>query len=274
MVLLRIRNPLTGVQFFLSAPCSHSIKVVRPSYTRLSDRLSHGPGSNPGGSTNINRHMIVWILREPRSGSTAFSDHVAKHLNRTHKFVQYPSDLNEVLNTRNPEDYVFSSHSFNFLEIMESYPDPVLLIRCTRRDKTDQCISYLLGQWINNAVDNTQRFWNIKRDNSLNTNIKTFENAEPTFFTKKDVAGCLTYYSKMETNWNRYSSAHQNFTVFYEDLCLAGVDVPPIGLHSYRITTQDSFTLKLPDYKDKLCLNHGMIRNWINEHYNAQMVEW
>lgn len=42
---------------------------MRPSYTRLSDRLSHGPGSNPGGSTRfLKGEHIVSILALDVSG--------------------------------------------------------------------------------------------------------------------------------------------------------------------------------------------------------------
>lgn len=53
---------------------SHSIKVVRPSYTRLSDRLSQGAGSTPAGSTILERleTVDIDILREMLSDDILF----------------------------------------------------------------------------------------------------------------------------------------------------------------------------------------------------------
>ena len=130
--------------------------------------------------------MIVWIFREHRSGSTAFAESVAKHLNRTHLFVSL-HQRDEVLAISNPQDYVFSTHVFNFLEIMKSYSDEIVLIRCTRKNKVEQWISYLLGWWMNRNVPQNKRFWNMKRDDTLNVNLTTFEQLQPALIIKKEV---------------------------------------------------------------------------------------
>ena len=83
--------------------------------------------------------MIIWIFREQRSGSTAFTNLVANQLNRIDKFVgRYPEDIETVKNISDPENYVFSTHSYNFIEIMNSFNKPVVLIRCARQDKIER----------------------------------------------------------------------------------------------------------------------------------------
>ena len=216
--------------------------------------------------------MIIWIFREERSGSTAFADKVARHLSREHKFVNM-NDFTMVQAIANPQDYVFSTHSFDFLEIMEYYSDDVLLIRCTRKNKVEHWMSYMLAWRMNKAVNHTKRFWNIKRDNSLNTELDTFIKAQPVLITKKEVASCYEYFCSMKELWDRISINYQHVNVYYEDLCNPGVNIPLINLSDCKITDQDSYTIKLPDYKQRLCMNYDMVRKWI-ENYSAQVVEW
>ena len=72
---------------------------------------------------------------------------------------------------------------------------------------------------------------------------------------------------------DRISKDYLNFTVYYEDLCDSGIDIPPIELYGHTITSRDSYTIKLPEYKHKQCINYDMVEKWINE-YTAQVVEW
>jgi hypothetical protein len=66
--------------------------------------------------------MIIWIFREQRVGGTGFTSLIANRLNRIDKFVDsYPEDIETVKNISDPKNYVFSTHSFNFIEIMNSY---------------------------------------------------------------------------------------------------------------------------------------------------------
>lgn len=216
--------------------------------------------------------MIVWIFREQRSGSTAFADKVAKHLGREHLFVDL-SSMEEVTAIENPEDYVFSTHSFDYLKLMESYISEVLLIRCTRHNKVEQWLSYLIAWSFNNRVKVDDRFWNIKRDKALNINQTTFDNAQPVLFTKKDVLECVDYFCDMRESWNRYAKDHNNYTIYYEDLCNSGVTIDPLELYNCKITDLDSYTVMLPSYKRDLCMNYDMVQKWI-ESYIAQVVEW
>ena len=109
-----------------------------------------------------------------RSGSTAFAETLAERLNRPYCAVTDTSNEDHPLT---PDDMtVYSTHSFYSIRMMEHYDDP-LLIRCTRRDLAEQCLSHLLAKKINSQVLESMRFWNYRRDEDRNTNSHTFENA-------------------------------------------------------------------------------------------------
>lgn len=208
---------------------------------------------------------IVWVFREPRSGSTALTDHITNHLNRTHLFVDLPLPVQKILNISNSTEYVFSTHSFELLELMEKYSGLVTLVRCSRKDKAEQCLSHLLVKWMNNKVESNDHFWNMYRDGTLSETISTFDNAEPTIFTKKQVMEYIDYLNSIDEYWNRLAKHYENITVFYEDMCSCGVSIPSLGIESFSIITEESSTIKIPQYKERLCLNHEMVKRWIQE---------
>ena len=86
--------------------------------------------------------------------------------------------------------------------------------------------------------------------------------------TKKEVYEYLDENQSWKNDWNQYASNYRNYTIFYEDLCEKGVDIPDLGVYSFSIT-DGATTRKLPDYKERLILNHEMVRNWIAEYSNV-----
>ena len=213
---------------------------------------------------------IVWIIAEPRTGSTSFSKKVAEHLGRQYFFADQPNQVEEALAIQDPKNYVLYTHSFNVLERMNVYTDPVLLIRCTRKDKAEQCLSHLCTGWINRRLTEGDQFWNIESEDDFDSKLKILNSIEPTVFTKHQVFNYLDHCASKEKLWNSIVTRYDNHTIFYEDLCSAGIDIPAINLQ-YKL--QDgSATIKFPLYKERLCLNHQMVRKWVDEYY-AQVVE-
>ena len=136
--------------------------------------------------------MILWIFREQRSGGTGFTSLIANRLNRIDKFVNsYPEDIESVKNISDPENYVFSTHSYNFIEIMNSYTKPVTLIRCTRRDKVEKCLSYLIAKYRISRIGKKTNAWNIMRTDNLSEYTSRLDALEPTFFTKVEIYNYL-----------------------------------------------------------------------------------
>jgi hypothetical protein len=212
--------------------------------------------------------MIVWIFREQRSGSTAFASLIANRLNRIDKFVRYPEDIDVVKNIPNPEDYVFSTHFYNFIEMMNSYDEPVMLIRCARKDKIERCISYLIAKYKAKQIVNNINPWNINRVTGIADHETFMNNIKPTVFSKKEIYNYLQYCTEMNQYWQNHVEPYQHCTVFYEDLCTDnGVDLPILGLTSLSLNSEDSTTIKMPSYKEQICINYDMVSRWITEYY-------
>lgn len=219
---------------------------------------------------------IIWIFREQRSGSTALTGLISERLNRTDRFVQYSEDnIESVKNISNPEDYIFSTHDYNFIEIMDSYDQPITLIRCARKDRVERCISYLIAKY-KTLMKHQSKFdpWNLLRSENPSEYRNFLAGIEPTVFTKKEIYNYLDCCIERDRYWNLYASSYQNYTVFYEDLCTeVGVDVPALGLTSLSIINGDARTVKQPaDYKRQICLNYDMVVRWINEYYSENRL--
>lgn len=206
--------------------------------------------------------MIIWVFREQRSGSTAFVEKLAHLLGRQNVMVEANNPIDNVINLENPQDYLFSTHQFDLLEQVDQlYTEPVLLIRCTRKDKVEQCLSLLIVRWANFGRQEDQLQYNLKASDHENV----FESASPTIFTKAAVANYFNQVATIDTFWNTYAQNHLNLTVYYEDLCSSGVNLFPLGINNLTIA-DDSYTIKLPNsYKDRLCINHAMVRRWASE---------
>jgi hypothetical protein len=216
---------------------------------------------------------IIWIFREQRSGSTAFASLVASRLNKIHKFVRYPEDIEMVKSIPNPEDYVFSTHFYNFIEIMDVFDKPVTLIRCARRDRIERCLSYLIGKHRISKIMKKSNPWNIMRTDSPADYTSFVDALEPTIFTKAEIYNYLQHCTEMNQYWESHAALYQNHTVFYEDLCTdIGVDIPIIDLSSLNITGDDSVTIKMPSYKEQICINHDMVSRWIEEYYSENRI--
>jgi hypothetical protein len=227
------------------------------------------------GAPNINKHMnVIWIFREQRSGSTAFANLVANRLNKIHKFVRYPQDIELVESITNPENYVFSTHFYNFMEIMNVFNHPIVLIRCARKNKVERCLSYLIGKHRAKKGLIKKNIWNIMRIDEQSEYTNFIDEMGTTVFSKKEIYNYLQYCTKMNQYWELYAPRYQNCTVFYEDLCTAaGVDIPILGLSSINILNDETVTIKLPySYKEKICLNYDMVTRWIEEYYAENTI--
>lgn len=214
----------------------------------------------------------IWIIRETRSGSTWFTHHIINSLGYNHCFVDRQfagsSPDNTILefdeasvlaklNKFDASNTVYSTHFFTMLHIMDNFEDPII-IRCSRRNKVEQFLSHCL------ASSTNYEFTNIITD-ADRTRFAELMNSE-LIIPKKDLQEYMRISARNEKLWNELASKYKNFTVYYEDLCETGVDIPLLNLYNCKIEKGNGFTEKLPDYKTKVIFNYDMILNWINEY--------
>ena len=211
---------------------------------------------------------IIWIFAEPRSGSTALCELMVSQLNRIY-FEVASTSVEKIIEMPYPEKYIFYTHDFENLKHLHAYADDLLLIRCIRRNKLEQCLSYLITDYINQTLTKDKEVWNLEINDTIEKQLKIFENAEPTIFTKKQVLRYLNGNSLQKNCWHDIAYNYNNFTIFYEDLCNGSVEIPALK-QSFNI--KDGSIEKLPSYKKKLCLNYQMVKKWVEEYY-AQVVE-
>lgn len=217
----------------------------------------------------------IWIIREPRSGSTCFTEHVATRLGFNHCFLDSmvtgalaqrypelgfnPTAAISKINKFSQNNTVFSTHFFNMLQIIDRFEDPIV-IRCTRRNTLEQFLSYCLIKSTNykfTSINPTERKTNQEQfDKLLDSHL---------LIPKKDVTEYMLAKSRDEAIWNEFAPKFKNFTVYYEDLCENGVDIPLLNMYNCKID-ENGYTQKLPDYKTKVFLNYDMIQKWISEY--------
>ena len=213
----------------------------------------------------------IWIIREPRSGSTWFTHHVVEQLGFDHCFVdrklvglpsgesglEFNSEvaLTEI-NKFSTTNTIFSTHFFTMLRLMDRFEDPII-IRCARRNILDQFLSYCLVKSTNN------KFTNIHGEQHQELFDEIIES--PLLIPKKDLTEYVRIKRRNEAIWDEFAPKFKNFTIYYEDLCENGVDIPLLNMYNCKIE-ENGFTQKLPDYKTKVFLNYDMIQKWVSEY--------
>jgi hypothetical protein len=216
----------------------------------------------------------IFLFREPRSGSTWFSNHLAKHLNRNHCFVENKLNLQGMLgfskarfllevNRHDANNTVFSTHYFTCLPLLEQYENPIV-IRCSRKDKFEQFMSYVFLKY---SQHTSIPFTNIVSGEGEEKCCIYFDeliNTQQTVVSKHEVISYINMVNQWDSFWNLYATKYEHHTVYYEDLCDSGIDIPSLGLYNCKIDSTGT-TMKLPEYKSKVFLNYEMIHKWIKE---------
>ncbi len=201
-----------------------------------------------------------------RSGSSAFSELLASHLGKNHCFVTFgaldyfrsvPPKLDNLPDNSNN---LYSTHTFDFLEYMTHYSDP-LLIRCSRLDKAEQCLSNLFVRHINHCKPIAHRVHNIKTTDDANLSL--FYPDIPLYISKKQVIDYVRHTETVDRLWKEKTKHLPTLTVYYEDLC-NGIDIPEIDFLNCQLDDR-SATQKLPNYKSHSIMNESAVREWVAE---------
>lgn len=209
---------------------------------------------------------VIWVFREPRSGSSWFTSRLANTLDRQYYFFddmlskkmidfnqrleyflhrkQEPDDVNKLLNT----------HHFFGLQSMSNYTDPIL-IRVTRKNKVEHFCSI----WISRNI--VGKFYNVHNEYELSK----YPEIKPVEIPYKHV---YQYIDKIKINeqlWNTYATGYENETVTYEQLLdNFSSTLLPIENWSMQVP-QEGLSIKLPYNKKEVIINYSFIENIIRE---------
>lgn len=202
-------------------------------------------------------NRIVWLFREPRSGSTSSAGVIARKLNRKLFWIdslpEYYRKIPIFSQKENDHEFIFDTHFFPGLTSMKNYTDPIL-IRISRRDVVEQCLSFLaceLMDW---------KFFNMTHSLSDSRNI--FEEFTKTKVElKKDrVDFFARHRMKQNKYWDEVGTNYEHQVIYYEDMDKP-VDIPILGLYNLNMLTE---TIKLPDYKKDVFTNYDQVKEWLS----------
>lgn len=205
--------------------------------------------------------QIIWLLREPRSGSTWFSRKLGVFLNRPDKWFDN-RDQQEMENffvSRKQQDtdcnIVFDTHYFCALKGLKNYTDPIVL-RVTRKNKVEQFLSKVIATKYNH-----NQVFNILSEEERNNLPKI----EKTVVPMSEVREFIRKSKQNDSLWKEYSPQYRSETIYYEDL-LNGFSskIFPITNWSMQIE-EEGMPLKLPYNKKDIFVNYEQVRSLIKQ---------
>lgn len=218
----------------------------------------------------------VWLFKETRSGSDWLWRAICEksHLECEHLDIIVESHLSSgpdglasansflytVSNFANPKK-LYSTHRLGYLPLLQNYNNP-FIIRSTRRNKAEQCMSILYGQLYGHT---NKHFFTDESKNNYNYFNHTLEN--PVYATKQQVKKIMKNMKVNDEYWQNYSHCYENFLIVYEDL-FEGITIPHLEI-SLNFKKDKTIIQKSPDYKTKAFLNYSEIVDWCIEYENS-----
>lgn len=201
---------------------------------------------------------IIWMFREPRSGSTTAMQVILKKLNRRYNFITF--DNNDYINIpefqqqENDHEVILDTHFFPALLSMKNYDNP-FLIRISRKDTVEQCLSFIACQLMN------WEFFNLKVTGKDDNRHVFEEFTKNKIEIKKDMVDFFARHRMRQNSyWEKIAPNHDHQVIYYEDMNEA-VDIPKLGLYNLELLTE---TIKLPDYKKELFTNYDSVKEWLS----------
>lgn len=204
-------------------------------------------------------NKIIWVLREPRSGSVWFTQKLAKTLGRKSNFVdsRIPVAERNVWfegRSETPEDStkILSTHLFVAIKSMSNFTTPIL-VRTTRKDRTEQFLSSYIG-----------KYTNIKNMHYDNAPMPTIE---PIVVPEKPILNWVQMVLTNKQLWEQYSGNYQNETVYYEDL-VEGFSSSLLSINNWSMKTETDPSLpkKIAYNKRDIVLNYDKVDQIIKDH--------
>lgn len=214
---------------------------------------------------------IIWLFREPRSGSDWLTRSLSNALKRQVYFINkntvpYPKNVTSSKRTEqiyfenrkqelNDHTLLLNTHCFNALESLDNYANPIV-IRSSRRNRTEQFISQYLA-------------WQTSNFNVFSQDaIAALPKFEPFTIPEDDLYHFIKIKKSTNNLWKDYASKYENEIVYYEDLLL-GWESKIFNL-KLRMTndSDDYFPKKLPYNKKEFIINYDQIDGIIKEELN------
>jgi len=216
----------------------------------------------------------IWIFKEARAGSTWFCEALSKKINRNghhyesvnyrkikgyddaiRLFKQEAHDLRDL-------NVFYATHYLPLMEYVNLLNKNTILIRLTRRDRTEHCLCILAFNMFG-RTNNTHVF--VNPINMLgNKEDSTSFYDEPKYVTKQQVKKIMQGFKEKDYFWNTYSKNYVRSLVVYEDL-EKGVNIEPLEINM-KFSDDTSYTKKNPDYKKEAFVNYDQIVEWCNEY--------
>ena len=202
-------------------------------------------------------NRIIWIFREPRSGSTwfrlALKQAIKRNLNSfpvtTAPIIEKKLFYMDRIQQHEDKRMLLDTHDFCALESMCNYENPIL-IRNVRKNKTEQFISGIIA--------NITNIWNIGPKMKLDTDI--LPKIEPRSIPFNEITQFVARKKEIENLWDTYASQYENETVYYEDLLENWEStIFPIKLSMKETADLKDFTKKISYDKKEIIINYDEI---------------
>jgi hypothetical protein len=207
-------------------------------------------------------NRIIWVFREPRTGSSWFTHRLADTTQRTIHFF----DIKECLRIKPNErlDYfknrkqqfhdnnlILNTHYFSALNGLCNYDNPIIFRTC-RKDKTEQFLSQYLLNFRH------EKYINVKTDEDINN----FPYIPPMIVPLNEVYGFVKFNQKLDNEWTTFTKEYTTETVYYEDL-LSNYNSTIMPLYNWSMlnSNENDLTKKIPYDKTKIILNYDKIKN-------------
>ena len=204
----------------------------------------------------------VWLFKEPRSGSAWLWRVLCEKLNLECEHMDiiiesnntYLDNISNFSSTRK----LYSTHRLKYLPLLQNYNTP-FIIRSTRRNKAEQCMSTLYLQLHGQT---NEHFFTDESKNFYNFFNHTLKN--PVEVTKQQVKKIMENMRINDEYWENFSHRYENFVIVYEDL-FEGITIPQLNI-SLNFSKDTTIVKKSPNYKSKAFLNYNQIIDWCNEY--------
>lgn len=218
-------------------------------------------------------NRIIWLFRETRSGSTWLTSYLCEKLNKKSIFIE--EDLPNLLplaekikRAENREqinadyDSIIHTHIYELTRILHKYDNPIVL-RCSRKNKFEQFLSWCAIKYSN------YKFYNLQKNQGMDqTNLYDEFINKKIVVTKQDYNIWKNYeLDRINKCW-RLADPYDSHIIFYEDLLEGTANIPTLNLYNIKIN-DDGLILKLPEsYKERMIINYNEVKKWFkNDQY-------